>query len=115
MELNAALAADLSILNEALDDANVDLVQSLQQLVPAAKRAVAYYLGLSITATTRVRQINLTALDDHGVAAGIRTSLRVLLGAAVSPPAGADRDGAITRSVPDVSDCPVRRCNRLLT
>ncbi len=80
MEISAALAADLSTLTETLDD--TDLPQSLQQLVNDAKRAVGTYLGLTITATTDGRQVNLVALEESAEADDILASLRVLLCAA---------------------------------
>ncbi len=82
MELSAAVAADLTTLTEALDGADTDLAQTLQQLAATAKGAVSSYLGLTITATTSGRQITLTALQDLVTADEIRTSLRIPLEAA---------------------------------
>ncbi len=81
MELSAAVAADLTILTEALDGADTDLAQTVQQLAAAASSAVGSYLGLTITATTGGRPINLTALQDSAQVDDIRTSLRVPLDA----------------------------------
>ncbi|MEO7069061.1 MAG: hypothetical protein ABI131_01050 [Nostocoides sp.] len=82
MDLSAALAADLTTLTEALDGADTDLAQTVQQLAVAAQGAVDSYLGLTITATTGGRQIHLTALQDSTQVGDIRTSLRVPLDAA---------------------------------
>lgn len=73
------MAADLSTLTEALDDADLDLAQTVRQLAGAAKRAVGSYVGLTIILTIGGCATNLTALEDLVQAADIRTSLRVPL------------------------------------
>ncbi len=85
MELSAALAADLATLTAALDDTDTDLAQTVRQLATAASTAVGSYLGLTITATTGGRPINLTALADLAETDDILTSLRVPLDVAASP------------------------------
>ncbi len=99
MEFSAALSADLSTLTAVLDETGTDLAQTVRQLGAAASSAVGSYLGLTITATTGGRPINLTALQDFVEADDIRTSLRVPLDVAETHHADTHAHGGHTEAI----------------
>jgi hypothetical protein len=78
MTIGAALAADLGILNEALDEPGADVLHSLHQLGVDAHAAVPSYLGLSVTVDGSVPPFTFATLQD-GAAEDVRTSLRLTL------------------------------------
>jgi hypothetical protein len=49
VKIAAALAADLGILTEALDEPGADLAHSLRRLTANATAAIPTFLGLSVT------------------------------------------------------------------
>lgn len=77
MEITAALAADLFTLNEALDDPDVDVVDTLRRLAAVAALAVRSYLGLTVTTLLADRDVALITLKSDTAPGGIRTSLRL--------------------------------------
>lgn len=82
MDLSAALARDLALLSDAIDEgtadgARVDLVDSLARTVQAARAAVGSYVGLSVTTGPGEIDLRFTVLDDGAEPADVRTSLRV--------------------------------------
>jgi hypothetical protein len=78
MKIGAALAAELGILTEALDEPGTDLLHSLHQLGVDAQAAVPTYLGLSMTVDGSDPPFTFTTLED-GAADDVRTSLRLTL------------------------------------
>ena len=75
MEINAALAAQLAILTEALDDPTVDIAESLLHLAASVRTAVASYLGLMVIIDGADPLVVLTAFADGVEKADVRTSL----------------------------------------
>jgi hypothetical protein len=78
MKIGAALAADLDILTEALDEPGTDVLHSLHQLGVDAQAAVPTYLGLSMTVDGSDPPFTFTTLED-GAADDVRTSVRLTL------------------------------------
>ncbi len=91
MKISAALAADLDILNAALDEPGADVLHSLHQLGVDAQTAVPTYLGLSVTVDGSDPPFTFTTLED-GTADNVRTSLGLKLLARVG-------DGRVAPSV----------------
>lgn len=82
MELSAALARDLALLSDAIDDgaadgARVDLGASLTRTVQAARAAVESYVGLTVTTGPDASDLRFTVLHDGASSADVRASLRV--------------------------------------
>jgi hypothetical protein len=78
MEIGAALAADLSILTDALDEPGADVLHSLHRLALDAEAAVPTYLGLSVTVDGSTPPFTFTTLAD-GQADDVHTSLQLTL------------------------------------
>lgn len=79
MEINAALAAELVILTEALDDPGTDVAESLLRLTADARVAVASYLGLRVIIARADPPVVFTAFEDGVDNGEIRTSLMLVL------------------------------------
>jgi hypothetical protein len=79
MEIAAALAADLGILNAALDEPGADVADSLRQLAADATAAIPTFLGLSVTVDGSNPPFTFTTFVTGGGAGGVRTSLRLAL------------------------------------
>jgi hypothetical protein len=79
VEITAALAADLAVLSEALDDSDADLVEELRQLVADVKLAVRSYLGLTVIASNSTFPLSLTAMEDFAHPDDVMTSLMIPL------------------------------------
>ena len=82
MDLSAALARDLALLSDAIDEgtahgARVDLVDSLGRAVRAARAAVSSYVGLSVTTGPADTDLRFTVIDDGVDPQEVRASLRV--------------------------------------
>ena len=75
MEITAALAADLALLSEALDDSGADLADALGQLVADVRLAVRSYLGLTIIAGGITIPMTFTAMDPLTDAGDVVSSL----------------------------------------
>ncbi|MDT4918062.1 MAG: hypothetical protein QOH89_2762 [Pseudonocardiales bacterium] len=87
MEITAALATDLALLTDALDEPGADLAETLRRLAAAASVAVQSYLGLSVIAGDGARPVTFTALEATVVAADIGSSLRMPLSQHTARPA----------------------------
>jgi hypothetical protein len=75
--ITAALAADLRLLSDALDEPGADIAGSLRQLAADTAAAIPSYLGLSVILSRSDRLFTFTYLAD-GVAEGdVRTSVRL--------------------------------------
>ena len=79
MEITAALAADLAILSEALDETDADITDALRQLVVDVRLAVRSYLGLTVTSDGATPHLSLTAMEDHAHPDDVVSSLMMPL------------------------------------
>lgn len=79
MEISAALAADLAILTDALDEPGVDVAAMLRQLASDAKAAVDSYLGMSVAAGHSDTALNLTMMEELAATVQVRASLMISL------------------------------------
>lgn len=82
MDLSAALARDLALLSDAIDETTadgvrVDLVDCLARTVRAARAAVQSYIGLTVTTGPAETDVSFTVLADGATRADVRTSLCV--------------------------------------
>jgi len=84
VDITAALAADLADLTEILDDADLDLTDTLRQLADNAKLAVGSYLGLTVMITVLGRESRFTVLESGTEVGDIVASLRVPMPSAAS-------------------------------
>jgi hypothetical protein len=84
VQINGSLAAALTSLTEALDDAGLDIADTLARVAGDARVAVASFLGLSLVMVDAGEPFELTVLDE-AVAGGIRASLLFPLSAANLP------------------------------
>ena len=75
MEINPALAVELAVLTEALDDPGADIAENLVRLATDARAAVASYRGLMVLIPGADPPIAFTAFDDGAETGDIRTSL----------------------------------------
>jgi hypothetical protein len=72
--INDSLAAALTSLTEALDDAGLDIADTLARVAGDARAAVDSYLGLSLVMIEGGEPLELTVLDEAG-AGDIQASL----------------------------------------
>ena len=79
MEIIAALAADLTILTQALDDPTSDVVGSVLQLSADVRSAIPSCLGLTVTVSDSDPPFTFTTLEDHVDPGDVRTSLMLAL------------------------------------
>lgn len=79
MEITAALAADLAVLTQALDEPGADIAATLRQLVSGAKTAVPSYLGLAVTAGHPGSGLSFTTMADLTAPIDVRASLMMPL------------------------------------
>ena len=82
MDLSAALARDLALLSDAIEDGagdggRVDLVDSIARTVQAARAAVASCVGLAVVTGAEPSDLRFTVLQDGVTAPEVRASLRV--------------------------------------
>jgi hypothetical protein len=75
VEITAALAADLAVLSEALDETDGGLADALRQLVADVKVAVPSYLGLTIVAGNGTYPMTLTAMEPFTHPSDVVSSL----------------------------------------
>ena len=75
MDISAALAADLHLLNDALIDSGVDLAESVRLMARDAKLAIPSYLGLSLTTAIDGTRTGFTALENEADATEILSSV----------------------------------------
>ena len=79
MEIIAALAADLTILTEALDDPDSDVVESVVQLSADVRSAIPSCLGLTVTVPDSDPLFTFTTVEDDVEPGDVRTSLMLAL------------------------------------
>jgi hypothetical protein len=79
MRIDAAMAAALAALTEALDQHGTDIAHSLHQLTHDAAAAISSYLGLSVVVSQSDPPLTITTLADGAAVADICTSLHMLL------------------------------------
>ena len=75
----AALAADLSILTQALDDPDSDVVESVLHLARDVRSAVPSFLGLTVAVNDSDPPFTFTTIEDHVDPGDVRTSLMLAL------------------------------------
>jgi hypothetical protein len=92
----AGLAAELTLLTQALDLPGTDVAETLTRLAADAQTAIDSYLGLSIAITANRAQFDLTVLTEGTQPEHIRSSLLVPLAtpAGISPAASTARTAA---------------------
>jgi hypothetical protein len=110
MEITAALAADLAILTEALDEPGIDIADTLRRLAADARTAVDSYLGLTLMVPEGAPTFRITAMDEYATRPDVRASILIPLatGAAPSGPGAvlvlyAANPGAFTDLAADLS------------
>lgn len=86
MEFNAATAATLSTLTEALDEADTALGQTLRQLIAHVDAAVDSYCGLTTIASIGESHVTITAMQELAETSTVLSSLRIPLGEAHTTP-----------------------------
>jgi hypothetical protein len=79
VEITAALAADLAILSEALDEPDADIGRELRQLVAHAQLAVRSYLGLTLIADNGAFPLTLTTMQHFAHPDDVVSSLLIPL------------------------------------
>lgn len=90
MDITAALAADLAMLTEALDEPGVDVAQMLARLAADAKVAVSSYRGLTVIVEHAAYPLILTAMEDSADQRDALSSLMMSL-----PHSGPDGAGPL--------------------
>jgi hypothetical protein len=85
MRIPPVLREDLALLTEALDDASVDIGDTVSLLMSDAARAVPSYVALSMRMSVLDVHTELTTLEDDEQAARVSTSLRFRLPGQSSP------------------------------
>jgi hypothetical protein len=78
VEISAALAADLEILTDALDEPGIDLEALLRAFAVGTSAAVDSYLGLMMTLVIDGESFTLTTMDPVAVGTSLRLPLNVL-------------------------------------
>jgi len=79
VEIIAALAADLAILTQALDDPDSDVAESVLRLARAVGSAVPSFLGLTVTVHDSDPPLTFTTLEGQVEPGDVRTSLMMAL------------------------------------
>ena len=79
MEITAALAADLTILTQALDDPDSDVAESVLGLARNVGSAVPSFLGLTVTVHDSDPPLTFTTLEGQVEPGDVRTSLMMAL------------------------------------
>ena len=64
MDISAALAADLALLTQALDDSGIDLEAGLRAFTADVKVAVASFTGMTMTIAFDGHDVSFTVHDD---------------------------------------------------
>jgi hypothetical protein len=106
--LSAALAADLAMLTEALDEPGSDIERTLAQLAADAAAATPAFGGLTAAVRAGGQWMTITSLIDSVTIADIVTSLRIPLDVQGAPPDAyvimyATRTGALVDLAADLS------------
>lgn len=79
MELSAGLVPGLALLTAALDDPEIDIATSVQQVAAAVGSAVPAFVGLSLHIDLPEQQIVVVAMNGEVVESAVETSLRIPL------------------------------------
>jgi len=79
VEITAALAADLTILTQALDDPDRDVAESVLGLARNVGSAVPSFLGLTVTVHDSDPPFTFTTLEDQVEPGDVHTSLMMAL------------------------------------
>jgi hypothetical protein len=85
VDITAALAADLILLTQALDDPGAELTATLSKLADDARLAISSYLGLSVQAAAGEEPFEFSAFDAGAVPGAILASVLLPLSAAGDP------------------------------
>ena len=67
VEISAAVAADLALLTQTVDEPGIDLEDTLDAFTGDVKRAVASYTGMTMTITLDGHDVSFTVHDDPTV------------------------------------------------
>lgn len=81
MDISAALAADLAILTQALDQRDVDLQTQVQALSDDVSSAVVSYLGLRMAIAVGGQDVSIALRSDTTTGPEVATSLLIPLAA----------------------------------
>lgn len=79
MDISAAIAADLALLTQTLDDPGIDLEAALRTFTADVRRAVASYTGMRMTIALDGHEVSFTVHDDTTIQSA--TSLLIPLAA----------------------------------
>jgi hypothetical protein len=79
VEITAALAADLALLSECLDETDADIAETLRALVADVQVAVPAYLGLTIIARNPPLPLAFTVIENHVHQTEVASSLLIPL------------------------------------
>jgi hypothetical protein len=90
VEMSDAVAADLAVLSEALEQPGADLTLVVAQLGDSCALAVRSYLGFSINVTVGELPVSFSVLEESLDPAEIVSSVRFPLGAEVDQSAGSE-------------------------
>jgi hypothetical protein len=110
VEITAALAADLAILSQALDESAGDIADALHQLAADVSLAVRSHVGLTVIARNAASRLTLTAMAPFARPVDVASSVMIPLSDASAAEAGlrfvvilyADRPGAFIDVVADL-------------
>ena len=93
MEISAALAADLGLLTDALNDPDIDIIAVLRLMARDLKSAVDSFAGLSLSVLSGDQLMSFTAMERGSGLATVVSSMRLPL--AVLPGADGTGDGSL--------------------
>jgi hypothetical protein len=79
VEISAALATDLALLSEALDEPGPTIVDTVQHLAADVTLAVRSYLGMQVVAASDGPAFRFTVMTDDAGSSEISSSLRIPL------------------------------------
>jgi hypothetical protein len=79
VEITAALAADLALLSEALDETDPDITESLDHFVADVRLAVRSYLGLTVISGSATFPLTLTVMEGSTHPGDVLSSLMMPL------------------------------------
>jgi hypothetical protein len=79
VEISAALAVDLALLSEALDEPGLTIVDTVQQLSADVRLAVRSYLGMQVMAAGDGPAFTFAVMTDYAGTSEISSSLRIPL------------------------------------
>lgn len=79
LRITAALAAELIVVTDILDEPGLDVTDSLHRLAAVARAAIGSFLGLTITIVNDGQEVHFTAMEEPGPSTVIVTSLNVPL------------------------------------